>query len=102
MRFAANKFAKPLKELLEPAPLKTIFSNLSQILELHSNLVASLPEPTAAPRGAAVAASRRWQNAIVFGVSTLPSAASASTLSSLPMDTAACVVPCPQQQQHCV
>ena len=36
MRFAVTKFGKPLRELLDAAQTKTIFSNLAQILELQN------------------------------------------------------------------
>ena len=49
MRFTVSKFGKPLRELLDAAQTKAIFSNLAQILELHARLVTALPEPEERP-----------------------------------------------------
>ena len=44
MHFTANKFAKPLRELLDAATAHKIFSNLATLMELHDTLASHLPE----------------------------------------------------------
>ena len=52
MHFVVNKFAKPMRELLDSAAMQSIFSNLATILELHAKLSEALPQPEPISPGA--------------------------------------------------